>query len=147
MKKHTMFSVEEILKDKTYILSADESVGTEYNKEEWFYIGTFYGGKIDLICSINGMIGCLDHKTTSQSLSMATRNQHWSPQFMGYQELCRYNGYETTETWVNFLAIKSYFSKKTSTWNAATMDFLRTTENYTRGDIDSWRGTVDSHYR
>lgn len=100
-------------------------------------------GRIDLEVMLNQRPWIVDHKTTSQSLSVQSRRLERSPQFMGYVYA---GGKELSVVpdgaLIQLCQLTAYKSKSTGNYGAPKFDFQRIPQIYNSKDIESWKESL-----
>lgn len=100
----------------------------------------YFTGKIDNVIRLNRRRWLMEHKSTSQALSMQLSRIQRDPQVIGYA----YAGTLMFDEPVDGIMVSShhlsaYKSKKTEQWGSPKIEFERRPQIFTDGDFESWR--------
>lgn len=103
--------------------------------------GLAFTGKVDAEILLTGRLWQLEHKTTGQALSIQKKRIHKSPQLIGYTYAgLRLNPVNPPDgSLVSFHHLSSRKSKVTGEYGKLKIEFERTPQIYTDGDLASWR--------
>lgn len=100
----------------------------------------YFTGKIDGVVKLNGRRWLLEHKTTSQGLSIQLARIQRDAQVIGYSFAGTLMFDEPVDgIMVSTHHLSAYKSKKTEQWGAPKIEFERRPQIFTDGDFSSWK--------
>lgn len=97
----------------------------------------FFTGKIDAKVKLNGSKWLLEHKTTSMPIDRQLRTLQRDAQIIGYT----YAGMQSHDiegTLISMTHVSSTKSKVTGAYGKVKIEYRRSPQIFTAGDIDSW---------
>lgn len=100
---------------------------------------TLFTGRVDMILRMSGALWPVEHKSTSQSLSLQQSRLHRSAQMIGYYYAAKRQYDEHVGgILVNMHQLTASKSKKTEKYGKPRIDFSRVPQVYTMQDISNW---------
>ena len=124
--------------EKRFSIAMKPSPDFPFHFEPFIFAGT-----LDMEVLLDGRPWLWENKSTGQALSLQQRRLHRSGQFMGYtfagsQEYCK----SPDGMLIVFHQLTAYKSKKTGEYGKAKVDFLRTPQIFSAGDLANWKVTL-----
>jgi hypothetical protein len=121
--------------------SDDESFLEVVDVEETFKIPVsdevFFTGKIDAKVKLNGSKWLLEHKTTSMPIDRQLKTLQRDAQIIGYT-FAGMQDHEIEGTLISMTHVSSIKSKTTGTYGKTKIEYRRSPQIFTQGDIESW---------
>ena len=96
-----------------------------------------FDGKLDLQVTLNGTPWLMEHKTTSQYLSVQTQRMNRSAQTIGYWYACKMLNIPIEGVLISFHHLSAR-KKKDESYGEAKIEFQRLPQLYTPHNIEDW---------